>query len=200
MVQSREHSLRTLQKEQDKIFIESCIAGDQESWTNLFNIHLPPLKYKLRFWVLDAGGCDADIEDIFSDYTLRLFKDDFQNLKDFLKSGKELGAWLYNGIRWEFRAWLKADIRRKNRFEKITSWLQIPGDQDACLELLPDILDDFVATLSPSESTYISLSFDELLDDREIAERLEMSWEGVRSKRFRLRKKFKDHLQRKLVF
>ncbi|MFP4459282.1 MAG: RNA polymerase sigma factor [Candidatus Zixiibacteriota bacterium] len=180
--------------------VKLCIERDENSWNLLMNFVVFPMRYKLSMWVKSAGGCQADIEDIYQDFTMKLFKDDLANLRDFLKSDKTLQAWIHNGLKFQFRSWLASDNRKNELFKQIENYLMSYNMGDQVLDLLPEIMDQFDDHLNPKEQKFMHLVFEQKLPDDDIASVLDISEVSVRTRRYRLKEKFRNFLNKELVF
>lgn len=182
-----------------KSLINRCLQGDETSWNLLINFVIQPMRYKLSYWVFSVKGCQADIDDIYQDFIVSLYKDDFANLRAFIKSDKHLQAWIYNGLSFQFRSWLSLDNRRKDLFEQIESLIDSHFTDDFVFELLPEMIAQFEASLNKKDGDYWGMIFHQRLDDKSIAEKMGITENGVRTRRHRVKLKFKKFLDDNLT-
>ncbi len=196
---TRLYLLKGMDLNEQRSFIEDCIAEKPGAWQTLYDEHLLPLKRKIAYKVFTAGGGESDIDDLISSYTLKLLDNDYALLKDLLTYDKTIGAWFYNGLIFEFKTWLNRDIKKRNRY------LEIDKDFEAVTLTSMDeidvveILDKFISSLSKKEQTFMRLYFKDNLSEDEIADFYGVKAVAVRVRKSRLKDKFISFLEKSLV-
>ena len=179
--------------------VQGCIENKVGFWQILLDDHLYPLRRRVAYKVILAGGGEVDTDDIFSEYSFKLINDNYRFLREFLKWDKSLGAWFHNGLMFEYKTWLNKDVKKRSRyvtidedFEKIA--LKSIDEVDVVA-----ILDSFIETLNKKEKRFMRFYFKENLDESTIAEILEISTVGVRVRKTRIKDKFIHYLQKDLI-
>ncbi|THB65371.1 MAG: sigma-70 family RNA polymerase sigma factor [Desulfovibrio sp.] len=168
--------------------LEDCLMGDPEAWRILFD-HVQPLIRKAVHWTLRRYGVDepADVEDVCQEVMYRLF----------LGERKLLST--YDPERGTFKTWL-AIVSRSTavdylRRREAVRFLPLDEVEPAALE--PDmgerLLDLPQGVLSPRQRSVIRMLFEDNLSTGEVAEKMDVHPQTIRSLRHTSLAKLRHH-------
>ncbi len=178
-----------MQHDKDIIWIEKCLAGDQQSFRQIVVNHKDMI-YTIAFNILKNAEEAEDVAQM-------VFIKAFQKLDTF-KQTALFSTWLYRIAYNMSISELRKQKQRKYEvegldFEKLAN--NLPDDESAIeKEEMSILLQQAIEKLDPEDSALISLYYIQNQSVEQIAEITGLGQSNVKTKMFRIRKKLHSQL------